>query len=720
MKPSFSRDSFRFLSASLLLLNAGCGKSLTQLFALQPPSSPEVNTPPSVLPAVVPTHGLAPNWNDFVRSSDPEVTCVGTETDCIHGGELRTVFVPDQGSCADLVMIDTLEAFTWTCQLNSGAVKFQGVLKESRSLADLIERKDSVPTWKEAAVTLSRNGAVRGRTQPAHWWTNPLVALPDSTAATVTLSSPSTVYVALLSGPTRGYNVNAPKISIVIPKGITLIGTAGANYNWPSMSVNSPTSSGMLVVAKQPFVSIEGGNDWSFGELPTGDAAHPWSLDGSNLSQNLIAYKNSNYIRIRNLNLTNSAQHSLLPQGSIGMSMRRLNIHGSHFFGIYEADSKYSEYRDLNIYQAANTGLVSFRSDHTAFRNLYFFDDLHGFATGESSNSIADRITARNISSIATSMRSSHGCTYSNFDVSRSGYGLYLYGTSAGNQYRAMTFQNGTENGIVTEGSVSTTLFESILVANNGLSGSSDRDGIQEASVSTGGNIYRNITATNNLGNGLSIQSKGAVLSGILSVNNGGDGIRLAAPSTAVTSSTVMNNSGHGIEQDDATANSGAVYREVSAVNNALDGFHFTQGPSDANLDRISVGDNGQYGMYFGDTALSSSVLLSGDLFFSSNTMTACRLPAGGLTGITDTLCTPGSTSTAVIHSLPSLLANFKGPVIPSAQTGDSRQDYAALFNSPGYWSSLVQSLQAWGKDSGGRGRCLPGELCQIMDFGRN
>jgi hypothetical protein len=97
--------------------------------------------------ALYPTNGA--KWNEYVKNDAADAyhatdaDCVGDETGgyyaCIHGGEKRSVEVPDHTSCDGLQAEDTLDAFDWTCAVILSKAHMVTVgLKDGKHLSDLV------------------------------------------------------------------------------------------------------------------------------------------------------------------------------------------------------------------------------------------------------------------------------------------------------------------------------------------------------------------------------------------------------------------------------------------------------------------------------------------------------------------------------------------------------------------------------------------------------
>jgi hypothetical protein len=180
---------------------------------------------------VAPRYANAPNWNDYVKSSDTTMACAGDEPtwwSCLHGGERRQVLVPGKSDCTGLSASDDLNAFDWKCV--TGPVRFVSWgLRDDKRLADLLDWDGLA--WKPNRVVV-RDGARVLPTPTSTWWSNPVVvATPPANGDNDTvLNSPGTVYVVKnTADPTcvtnysnRLYDLQADRAAFVVHPAIEL------------------------------------------------------------------------------------------------------------------------------------------------------------------------------------------------------------------------------------------------------------------------------------------------------------------------------------------------------------------------------------------------------------------------------------------------------------------------------------------------------------------
>ena len=163
-----------------------------------PPDTPTLPTA-LVVEKVYPLAGAS--WMQYISGSSGstpfnrnDVACAGNEagsmTACIHGGDKLKITLDDLTTCDQLRMTDTLDVFTWNCFVVAGKATFYSTgFNENKGLNDLIDFTNS--DWKPLSVSLYEGGLLRQQSSSLKWWSNisnPIVALPDSSVSTQTIS----------------------------------------------------------------------------------------------------------------------------------------------------------------------------------------------------------------------------------------------------------------------------------------------------------------------------------------------------------------------------------------------------------------------------------------------------------------------------------------------------------------------------------------------------
>ncbi len=255
-------------------------------------------TPSSVAEVVVvpwyPAAGA--NWLDYVggdplsdwhdRADEPcDVEGLSTTNGaryaaCAHGGELKRVDTT-LATCDGVEAADDLEAFHWICQLRGDhAVIATTNVHRYQGLGRLIDF--ARPAWRANRVTIRQDGVVVAQSQPAIWWTNPVVPAPDSSAETRLLGESGTIYVVANHAVTDGLHLTAPRVALVVAPGKTLsYSGSGQNNCGPFAQPNQATNACFIAVSFQPFVWVEGHFDGGAGLEIAEDVL---SVDGTRFS----------------------------------------------------------------------------------------------------------------------------------------------------------------------------------------------------------------------------------------------------------------------------------------------------------------------------------------------------------------------------------------------------------------------------------------------------
>ncbi len=251
---------------------------------------------PALDPLVLaPRYSIAPNWNDYVNSSNTATTCSGTEiggyTACIHGGENLVVPVVGKTSCTGITATDSLGAFAWSCDGSTNPVRMvTKALNSGKYLSDLIDF--TTTAWKQNAVTVYDGGTAYNSTSAAIWWTNPVI-LNNSGG---NLSTAGTIYT-VNSNPSLSYVINANKVGLVIKPG----------------SMVTATTSDVISVITKTFVWIEG------------------AVDGGAFASRGVLLDTVNFSVLRNIAVKNAAVGIMLNSSNNNrmMGLRSANNNGN-------------------------------------------------------------------------------------------------------------------------------------------------------------------------------------------------------------------------------------------------------------------------------------------------------------------------------------------------------------------------------------------------------
>lgn len=700
------------LSTALLVIQSGCSNEVRSLDrASQTEALKEMS--------VKPLYENAANWNDFVRSGDLSL-CVGTETDCVHGGEKRKVdLMGIATSCDGISMTDRLGAFDWKCEILNGAPRIVGSLAANKSLADLIDSSATPPSFLKNSVKLFQSGRNLGQNSESAWWLNRIIGKIPSQGSVDNLDSEGALYVITESGVSDGFHIGANHISLIFPKGIKVTGTAFTNFNGSTMAIAGANQSAVIAVDSRVFTSIEGSSDWNYGEISTTD----YAIDADNQALYAIAAFNSSYLRLKNLNLTNSKYHLFTSNYGIGASMDRINAGNAHYFGMRSTNGSQQRYSHMNFHHSTSTAFASIGTTGANYRDLYFEACPYGFAAGSVTNAVFENISAKNISAYGFYVLNATNSHFSEIHATRSGYGIVLSGNMTGNQFSNLNASENLYTGIISDGNMSGNTFDGIIALSNGQLGGKDGDGFAEENSSSAGNIYRQITASLNHGHGLKVASLNSVISGVTTSGNGGDGIQIAGAVKTLSLVTSGKNGGNGIHQ--TAIDSGTLYHQILSTENNGDGMHFDGESKGATLSQFVAGHNSGYGIFLADSASASSLKVVGNLVTTQNASGECRIPAQGALGITSAQCdlSPPSTGQVSHPSLPSaelVLRNRSGnaqdengpfrpnDVCPRELAGD--RNATSLTDAQPFLLNAVEDLKSVAGNHDGL--CNEGESC--------
>lgn len=174
-----------------------------------------------------PSHGR--NWNDWVRNdgSTPfvasDTACTGDEVGrvngCLHGGLMRTFFVPGETKCDGLSASDDRDALEWVCLPGTTpSTRFVSIgLK--KHFSDLVNF--GLGTLHQPVVTVTKDGETLLRTEPSDWWQNSLVnAGVNGGALTVSVGA----IVIASTAPADPYLLTTSRVTFLVPPNTTLRG----------------------------------------------------------------------------------------------------------------------------------------------------------------------------------------------------------------------------------------------------------------------------------------------------------------------------------------------------------------------------------------------------------------------------------------------------------------------------------------------------------------
>ncbi|MBC7692203.1 MAG: right-handed parallel beta-helix repeat-containing protein [Methylotenera sp.] len=718
---------FLVLSASAL---TGCQLAMNQ----QQQSTVKLNsaTAQVSLGTVQPRYSIAADWNDYYIKSAPAMSCSGTETDCEHGGSQKRVTVMSRTSCDGLTMSDQLDAFDWSCDASIQPVTFVGTLKSTKSAADLV----TATGWKFNLVGVFDRGVLAGSTDPTLWWSNPVRSLPSATAATQTLSSARTVYVAATTpgAPVKGYNVNSDKISIVFLPGVTLTADNTINSNSSTRKTTSADQAVLISVGSQKFISLEGSDAFVYGIKPT-----TWALSGGVATAfYVVALRAAHYVRLKNLNIRYGAQSCIQHLFALGTNFDRVTLADAGNYGISENTTSFGRFTNMNSFNNGRELIDMYSTSYTLFDTLFSKD--HTIQGGPGGNAgiwlqngnydTFRNIEVRNANCTGMSVIGTNNSTFTHMLFenigstgsacgANAGNGLYISG-GANNNFTQVKVSSAAGIGVFLNATGGHRLTD-FQVINNGFGPSfTGHAGIAEFGTKTGGNMsYKNIVTSNNTGDGISILYASSSLSQVLSTHNGDNGITIGAAARSVSATTVAFNGSYGINQ--SFTNAGTTYQQVLAYKNGLSGLRLLNDSSGVTLSNVASLNNSTYGLEVGTASVPPALVkVVGSLLLNGNTTSNCTLPAA-MTGLTNvsSVCAVSAApppSGSVVDPGPGVTGSIVGAVL-SDTINASNTSGTQAFTSITDWTYFNYFSRTWGKAVASTGACLTGSTCQIWDW---
>ncbi|MEQ1877678.1 MAG: right-handed parallel beta-helix repeat-containing protein, partial [Bdellovibrionia bacterium] len=635
--------------------------------------------------SVEPVYAQNSGWNDYVKNDEPaksvyeqdDTACTGAETaldSCIHGGEKRKVVVNGRSTCANLGLVDGLNAFDWTCLVIAGkATFFSKNLKIEKGLRDLVTKAG----WKNNKVVLREAGTATAQSTEAVWWSNPVAALPILTSNIILdgvdndTSGPDTVFAAgtILvfdsNANVGGFNINADRLALVGLQGATLTWAGGSPLNCSSTTGEASGSDRRCLVASgsQKFIWIEG------------------TFDGGNTAQHGVFLHSAAFVGMKFLRVMKAVKSGIVFDQTRNSAGGVILTQNNGEDGIELSGS------------SKNTFVLAISADNGR--------DGMRFA----SNSLDNRLYLSGISNSAQRgiyVLNSTGFLLSLSSVKGSGMSGLELDNSPQARIESSSFQVSALHGLsALNGSQDLTL-ELVWASGN------TQNGFNISAVdelrATG------LNAANNGGAGVALTgSADAILVGVVAGFNGGAGLNLASSDTATA--TFITSVGNGAEGIVITSDTATIVQAV-ALNNGTAGL-------DVIGDGTKVSD-----LAVAHNAIGVKVNSSNNQFigiFSRGTNGAdCMILGGTDPGLNADCSNQGSSTTTPVTGL-DLSASFLGKVLVTDSYNSTNTDGAQAYSASMNWTSLSSFLRMWGRDgaavtSVARGACTSG-TCRIWDL---
>jgi hypothetical protein len=424
-------------------------------------------------PALVvqPYYSVATNWNQYVRNdnSDPyalsNTACDGSEATvfgCYHGAEILKVAVPDYSDCTNLTMTDSPHgAFEWECFDMGATVEFRTrELKYQFGLRDFVT---STPAWRsDLTVSLYLSMGLIRSSNPASWWSNPVLALPNASSVAQSLTASGTIYVAAVGDSlVRGYNIAADGIAVVSLAGDRLVhpnSSPSNNCQSTTGQMASPNIHTMVCAGSRKFLWVE---------------AHVESLGtGTNRAKEGVYLHDTIYSQVRN-----SKIRTLLNTTNAGLTLinsSKNKVFGTEIFdsgnGYYLNASSHNLFFNSQAAKATYTGAVSkvylLKLSGVSDYNIFYYMRLTDIASINITNPPSGVLIEGSNNLFSSLNISNIGST-----TSPRGNGIEFTGASVGNRFTQITVNNLGNSGVKLTSQAVQNVFTHMTIANTGYHG---------------------------------------------------------------------------------------------------------------------------------------------------------------------------------------------------------------------------------------------------------
>ncbi|OFZ00975.1 MAG: hypothetical protein A2Z97_04835 [Bdellovibrionales bacterium GWB1_52_6] len=492
---------------------------------------------------VYPVNGS--NWNDYVKRDGTtafnatDTGCnAATDTSCLHGGELRMSVLTGTPSCAGLTAVDARGVFDWVCDASSGTATFYSSgVKTWKGIGYLLNAN----SWKSDQLRIFNGGTLIAESSASSWWTNPVFAAPanptgnairldgvdDDGAGPDQVYAEGTIITVPASAVTRGYNINANKLSMVVLPGATLIynGNTAKNCTWSNLEVNPATDDGICLMGagSQDFLWVEGAYDGAgvayacleidvskFTQIRSVKAANclyggpyvysvhysvmadvetrnHWPLGAPYWGTGVGVNASTRNI-IRNVNASNGT-YGLVITNSTYNQISGVKAQYSKHYGYYVINSSYNTFQDVLSANNNDFGVIlNSGSKYNVFtRAILAGNASYGIVAYDaaSDHNTFSHITSTN-NSRGISLSSSHNTVLQTVVANNSGDGITL-NNSSGNQFAQLVATNNASYGVAIGGTSNNNKFSrQLLVGTNSTNGCNVTVGLTGNSIDTG------------------------------------------------------------------------------------------------------------------------------------------------------------------------------------------------------------------------------------------
>lgn len=382
---------------------------------------------------IYPNYGA--NWNDYVQLGldfpliSPNAFLKNGHP---NGAMQKRVSIPAFTSCNGLALVDSLDVFEWRCRLVSGKVEFNIFdFKLGKGLKNLVTEAGFNPI--KVQLTENAGPVIMESTLLNGWWTNPIIPLPDNSGGAIaSLNTAGAIYVEDTSKNTRGYSIDAHRISVVTgpgalltlenstpnncdnfaetatPTHVAAVCLGSADYTWLEINLqHSANAQRGIYMQYAYFFRIHGttirgdGNDWAI--YSNSSVTTYGHISQSRISNTYVGiYISTSPLIIEDTeveNISNTFYGAVqIGWGISGTRFSRVRVFNSADEGIILDSSHDAIFQDVVVANNASHGIIIDGED-TNLVNVLAFNNGGGGVVTETGVS-SERIHMLNVTSV--------------------------------------------------------------------------------------------------------------------------------------------------------------------------------------------------------------------------------------------------------------------------------------------------------------------------------
>jgi hypothetical protein len=658
------------------------------------PAPPEPEPEPEA-PVVTPLHEGATSWSDRVDEDGALCVCGDTAGACLHAGPMRAFDVPALQGCTDVLAADTAGALDWRCEAHGDSFRVvSDGLADTAGLATLLDLEAAA--WRELSVVITRGDEEVARSEPAVWWSDPVLPLPDEPeGGAVLLDAEGTVYVTASARSTAGVQIDADRVALVTP--------VLAPLTFAEVADNCGEGTGEATAVDSTCLVAAGGQSclWIEGGFDGGDA---------DLTVNLSDVQDS---VVWQASVLNGWDGLRLGEGSANNLVRHVWINESLDDGLVIVESEDNTAWGMLIDGADNAGVVLWYADGNTLKEVSAEENTWGwYVEGSHANRLLG-VWAYDNDQEGFYLYESTGNLLDDVEAGWNGLtGHYLASGADDNLLIDVRSRSDGGAGILVEENSGNTLV--------GSRASMAQAGI--ATWDTWQTVFVDTVVTNNDLDGFYADDiADAVVVNLLATNNDEDGVHFSDGSVGVTlvNITSVDNHDDGIElhntQEDETL--GGVLANSVVANNQSDGLNLDEstGVLVSDLFVFASGANAIELEWMDD------VVFTGLLGLGGSGGLDCYVDDGD--GIEHETCALAGDSDAVVQLGLDLTDSFSGEVRVTDIVNDDDLDGVCLGGDIDDWLGFESTYRAWGIDGDWpapmdlTGQCEADDSCRIRDW---